>query len=324
MPDLTTIDVHTHPMPETYRKAVKDAGVTEKDIGFPLFPWTVESRLADMDRYGVQAEVLSLSSPGLRFWHGQQAIDLGRQLNDELADIMRDHPTRFGGFTTIPLPDVDAALAEIAYGFDVLGMDGVVLMTNYEGHYLGDPLFAPVMDELNRRKAVVFVHPTESPCIEKLNFGYPAPMIEYPFDSTRMVISLLDTDTLTRCPDIRFIVSHGGGTLPMLGPRIGELFSWKRHLDPEATTQKLKEQIATLYFDLAIVCYPSALAAIKESHDPAKLMMGFDAPFLPAESIAKFKHSFGEFPGFTEGQRAEIDAGTAYKLFPRLAKLIKN
>ena len=320
--NTTTIDVHTHPMPDTYLAAVKKKGITEKDIGFPLFPWTVESRLADMDKYGVQAEVLSLSSPGLRFWHGQEAVDLGRQLNDELADIMRAHPTRFGGYATLPLPDVDAALDEIAYGFDVLHMDGVVLMTNYEGHYLGDPLFAPVMDELNRRQAVVFVHPTESPCIERLNFGYPAPMIEYPFDSTRMVISLLDTDTITRCPDIRFIVSHGGGTLPLLAPRIGELFSWKRHLDPVATAKKLKEQIATLYFDLAIVCYPSALAAIKESHDPAKLMMGFDAPFLPADSIGKAKQNFTDFPGFTEEQRGMIDADTARTLFPRLAKLL--
>ena len=320
----TTIDVHTHFIPDTYRQALDKAGIGFKDIGFPLPPWSVSSRLAEMDQYGVQADILSLSSPGLRFWHGQEAVDLGRRLNEELAAIVRAHPARFGGYITLPLPNVEASLEEIAYGFDVLKLDGVVLMTNYDGVYLGDPKFALVMDELHRRKAVVFVHPTEVPANDALNLGYPAPMIEYPFDSTRMVVSLLDTDTITRCPDIRFIVSHGGGTLPFLGPRLGELFSWKRHLDPVETAHKVKTQIASLYFDLAIVAYPAALLSIQATLDASRLLMGFDQPFLTAEKIGPAKKGIADFEGFSAREHARIDAGNALDLFPRLARVISS
>lgn len=318
-----TINVHTHFIPDTYRHALDKAGVSQKDIGFALPPWSVESRLADMDEYGVQADVLSLSSPSLRFWKGQEAVALGRRINEELAAIVRAHPVRFGGYTTVPLPDVEAALEEIAYGFDVLGLDGVVLMSNYEGTYLGAPEFASVMDELHRRKAVVFVHPTETPVNDKINLGFPAPMIEYPFDSTRTVVSLLDGGTLSRCPDIRFIISHGGGTLPFLGPRIGIGFSWKQDADQTLSVMKVKHEIASLYFDLAISTYPAALLAIQNSHDASKLLMGFDLPFLPADSIPKAKKSLADFDKFSEGEHARINAGNALKLFPRLTELTK-
>ncbi len=296
---LTTIDVHTHFIPETYLKAIKDAGIPQTEIGFPLAPWSAKERLAQMDEYGIQAGVLSLSSPGLRFWKGQQAVDLGRKLNDELAGIMEHDPTRFGGYGTLPLPNVEASLQEISYCLDTLKMDGIVLMSNYDGTYLGAPEFVPVMDELNRRRAVVFVHPTEAPGNDQVNFGYPAPMVEYPAETTRMVVNLLDTDTITRCPDIRFIVSHGGGNLSILTPRIQELFPWKKHLDPAATAKKLKEQIDSLYYDMAIVAYPAPLLAINESHPKSRLMMGFDGPFMPAREIGPAKKTIADFKGFS-------------------------
>ncbi|MBE7158315.1 MAG: amidohydrolase [Rhodospirillales bacterium] len=323
-PTNAIINVHTHFIPDTYRQALDKAGVSQKDIGFALPPWSVESRLADMDEYGVQTDVLSLSSPGLRFWQGQEAVDLGRKLNEELAEIIRVHPTRFGGYTTLPLPDVDAALEEIAYGFDVLGLDGVVLMSNYEGTYLGDTKFAPVMEELNRRQAVVFVHPTETPVNNRINLGFPAPMIEYPFDSTRTVVSLLDGETLSRCPDIRFIISHGGGTLPFLGPRIGIGFSWKQDANQTLSVLKVKSGIASLYFDLAISTYPAALLAIQNSHDASKLLMGFDLPFLPPDSIPKAKKGVADFDKFSKSELAQINSGNALKLFPRLAEAIRS
>ncbi len=323
----TTIDVHTHVISNTYLKALDKAGITSEKIGFPMQPWDLKARLAEMDEFGVQAQVLSVSSPGLRFWDGEEAAKLARALNEELAAIVREHPTRFGAYATVPLPDVPAALNEIAYCLDELKMDGVCLMTNYEGRYPGDPDFAPVMQELNRRKAVVFMHPTESVCIDQLNFGYPAPMIEYPFESTRMVVSLLDSDTITRCPDIKFIVSHGGGTLSITEPRIQELAPMKHRLNPEdsaALAAKLKQQIATLYFDMAIVCFPPSLAAIQLSHDSSKLMMGFDQPFIPAPAIGKSKKTLQEFRGFSDKDHETIDSGTAQKLFPELARRIKD
>ena len=323
----STIDVHTHIISKTYIEAIKRAGVTAKQIGFPMDPWDTSQRLAEMDRYGVQAQVLSVSSPGLRFWQGKEAADFARVLNQELVELLKEYPTRFGAFGTIPLPDVDASLAEIAWCLDEAQMDGVCLMTNYDGKYLGDPAFARVMDELNRRKAVVFVHPTESVCIDQLNFGYPAPLIEYPFESTRMVVSLLDTDTITRCPQIRFIVSHGGGTLPIVTDRMAEIAPMKNHLDKTAGKelgQRFREQIASLYYDMAISCFSSNLSAIHLTHDPARLLMGFDQPFIPAEAIGVAKGNIAAFAGFNAAQQTRIDQGTAHEILPRLAKAIQG
>ena len=322
----TTIDVHTHIISKTYIDAIKKAGITDKEIGFPMDPWDAKQRLAEMDEYGLQAQVLSVSSPGLRFWKGKEAADLARVLNEELVDLMKQHPTRFGAFATVPLPDVEASLAEIAWCLDVAHMDGVCVMTNYDGKYLGDPAFARVMDDLNRRKAVVFVHPTESVCIDQLNFGYPAPLIEYPFESTRTVVSLLDTNTITRCPDIKFIISHGGGTLPIVTNRMAEIARMKNHLDKaegDKLGQRFKDQIATLYYDMAISCYPANLSAIKISHDAKLLMMGFDQPFIPAKAIGTAKDSISHFDGFSKAEHNLIDAGTAKELFPRLAAAIE-
>jgi len=180
----------------------------------------------------------------------------------------------------------------------------------------------PVMNELNRRKAVVFVHPTEAPDNDQVNFGFPAPMVEYPAETTRMVVNLLDTDTITRCPDIRFIVSHGGGNLSILTPRICELFPWKKHLDPIETARKIKAQIDSLYYDMAIVAYPAPLLAIRESHPTSKLLMGFDGPFMPAKSIGMAKETIANFQGFSAKEQTMIDANNAYELFPRLAEAI--
>ena len=323
----STIDVHTHIISQTYLDALKLADISSKEIGFPMDAWETRQRLTEMDQYGIQAQVLSVSSPGLRFWKGKEAADLARVLNPELGELIKEYPARFGAFATVPLPDIDAALAEIAWCLDEMHMDGVCLMSNYDGKYLGDPAFTRVIDDLNRRKAVVFVHPTESVCIDQLNFGYPAPLIEYPFESTRMVVSLLDTETLTRCPDIKFIVSHGGGTLPILTNRIAEIARMKHRLDKEEGDKlgkKFKEQISGLYYDMAISCFPANLAAIRISHDPGLLMMGFDQPFIPAEALGAAKKSLAAFKGFDGAQQARIDKGTADALFPRLAKAIGN
>ena len=323
----STIDVHTHIISKTYIEAIRVAGITDKEIGFPMDPWDAKQRLEEMDQYGIQAQVLSVSSPGLRFWKGKEAADLARALNLELIDLMKQYPTRFGAFATVPLPDVEASLAEIAWCLDEAHMDGVCLMSNYEGKYLGDPAFSHIMADLNRRKAVVFVHPTESVCIDQLNFGYPAPLIEYPFESTRTVVSLLDTNTITRCPDIKFIISHGGGTLPIVTDRMAEIAPMKNHLDRAAGKQlgeRFKEQIATLYYDMAISCFPPNLLAIRSTHDPAKLMMGFDQPFIPAEAIGIAKDSIAAFEDFDESQQTRIDRGAAQELFPRLTKAIKS
>ena len=319
---MSSIDVHTHFIPDTYLAALAEKGITEREIGFPMARWDVEERLAVMDGNDIQTEMLSLSSPGLRYWSGPEAARLARVLNDELAGIVRDRPSRFGALATLPLPDVDASLAEIAYALDDLGMDGVAVMTNYDGVFLGDHAFAPVFDELNRRRAVVFVHPTEGPSNDVLTQGYPAPAFEYPAESTRMVVSLIDTDMVARCPDVRIIVSHGGGTLPLIQPRLAVLLPWKRKEDPEEGAYRVNRVIDSLYFDTAIVSYPASLAALRAMHDTSRLLTGYDLPFFPTAKIAEARRNLEAFGGYTAAERAMIDSGNALNLFLRLARVL--
>ncbi len=315
---MAIIDVHTHFIPATYLDALDGIGVTSKDIGFRLERWDVGKRLDLMDANDIGTEMLSLSSPGVRYWQGRDAADLSRKLNEELAEIVRSRPSRFGALATLPLPDVDAALAEIAYAFDTLGADGAVAMTNYDGVYLGDPRFAPVLDELNRRGAVLFVHPTEGPANEVVTQGYPAPAFEYPADTTRMIVSLIDSDTVARCPDLKIIVSHGGGTVPFLQPRLAALLPWKTHEDPVEGAARINAAIGSLYYDTAIVSYPASLAAISMTHDVSRLVTGFDLPFFPPAQIPASIRALAAFDGYSDADRELIHSGNALRLFPRL------
>jgi predicted TIM-barrel fold metal-dependent hydrolase len=321
---MTTIDVHSHVLPELYLDALRAAEVKTID-GFPIPEWRLEDHLKMMDDHNIQACVLSLSSPGLDFAEPDIAVNLARAINIQFAEIIGDHPARFGAFALLPLPNVEASLMEIAYALDVLKLDGVGLFTNYGGVYLGDLKFGPVLDELHRRKAVVFVHPTKPPCSDKLTLGYPAPMLEYPFDTTRMVLSLLGTDTLDRCAHIRFILCHGGGALPLLLTRIGPLLSVKKggnKLTALTDMMAIERRTSALFFDLTAATSDAYLGVLKEVHDPSKLLMGFDFPFMPPISIDSAKNAVAAFDDFSQKEKTSIDQGNASELFPRLMNAI--
>jgi predicted TIM-barrel fold metal-dependent hydrolase len=244
------IDVHSHFLPPDYLAAMRNAGIRDVD-GYPLPQWTVESGLAAMDQNGIGAAVLSVSSPALGFVDGDAARELARSVSESARALITAHPDRFGAFALLPLPDVDASLREIAHALDTLGLDGVGVLTNYAGAYLGDRRFAPLFDELQRRKAVVFIHPTQPPGFAGLSLGLPAPVLEYPFDSTRAINSLILSGTLSRCPDVRFIVSHGGGTIPYLAPRFAPFMAAKPGEPPDLLGPGSKEimgMLRRLYF----------------------------------------------------------------------------
>ncbi|WP_353069906.1 amidohydrolase family protein [Tunturibacter empetritectus] len=323
---MSTIDVHSHVLPDIYLNALQKAGITNID-GFSTPDWSVEDHLKMMDSHKIQACVLSLSSPGLEFAEPGLAAELARTINILFSEIICDNPARFGAFALLPLPNVEAALQEIDYALDVLKLDGVGLFTNYGGVYLGDPRFAPVLDELHRRRAVAFVHPTTPAGSDRLTLGYPAPMLEYPFDTTRMAVSLLDTDTIERCSHVRFIFSHGGGALPLLVPRIGPLMVAKNggnKLSALINIMRVERQVKSCFFDLTAATSPAYLAALKETHDPSRLLMGFDFPFMPPVSIGRAKDGVSDFEGFSEQEKSAIDQTNAEKLFPRLIKAIEQ
>jgi 6-methylsalicylate decarboxylase len=185
------IDVHAHFVTEGYVAAAKAAGHVLPD-GMPRWPrWDANTHLALMDQWGVAIALLSVSSPGVHFGDDIAARALAREVNDFGAGVAREYPGRFGHFASLPLPDVDGSLAEAVRALDELGSDGLAVETSSGGVYLGDPRFEPVWAELDRRRAVVFVHPTSPPCFEAVSLGRPRPMLEFIFDTARAVSDLV-------------------------------------------------------------------------------------------------------------------------------------
>jgi len=311
------VDVHAHYIPPGYRDALAAAGNLPPD-GNPNFPdWDVARTLAVMDRLGVATQMLSVSSPGVFFGDAASARKLARMANEFAARTVADHPKRFGGFASLPLPDVDSALAEIGYALDTLKLDGFVMLTNYGGVYLGDSRLDPVFDELNRRGAAMFIHPTSPACWERTALGYPRPMIEFMFDSTRAVVNLILSGTLERCPNIRVIVPHAGGTLPFLARRIvsiSSIFTVDKSKCPAGVMAYLKR----LNYDLAASTGTNSLGPLLELVDASSVMFGGDYPFTPEAVVQAALNELKDSPLLKVDDLHAIERGNATRLFPRL------
>lgn len=280
-----------------------------------LLDWTPARALEELDQHEIATAITSISTPGVWFGEALPARTLARECNEFAAQMARDHPGRFGNFAAIPLPDVEGSLAEIAYALDTLGADGIGLLTSYGDRWPGDPAFAPVFDELERRKAVVFVHPTAPACCRALIPEVPAPVTEFLFDTTRAVTSLLCSGTLARCPSVRFIFCHGGGTLTVLSSRIESFV--RRHepmvdLLPNGAIHALQR----LYYDIANTTNPPAFAALTSLIPVSQILFGSDFPYVPASV------TIGGMPkvGLNDEVWKQIDRGNALRLFPRLAQ----
>ena len=275
------VDVHAHFLTDRYVAEAVRAGHARPD-GMPAWPsWSEDRHLRLMDEHGIARSVLSVSSPGVHF--GSDAVALARHVNDHAAAVVARHPDRFGGFASLPLPDVDAALAELARALDDLGASGVALESNVDGRYLGDPLFRPLLEELHRREAVVFVHPTSPPNWEAVSPDRPRPMLEFPFDTTRTVTDLLFSGALERFDGIRFVIPHCGGTLALLADRV-ELFRTTFTPGSGAST---RDQLAGLWFDLAGTPFPTQVPALASVVGTGRLLYGSDFCFTPPEAVGR-------------------------------------
>ncbi len=311
------IDVHAHYLTPTYRQACEASGLVAPD-GFSAFPeWTPEIALRLMDQIGVGTALLSISSPGIHFGNDDAACLLARQVNEEGAEIVSAHPGRFGLLASLPLPDVEGALAELTHALDHLHVDGITLLTHYQGHYLGDPLFEPVMAELNRHHAVVVLHPTSPAGWEAVSFGRPRPMLEFPIDTTRAVFNLALTGTLDRYPHIRFVVPHAGGALPVLADRVHS-FAMVFPPDGQQPADVLTA-LGRLYYDLAGAPLPRALPALLSLVEPDRLLYGSDFPFTPASLVEFLAAMLSSADVLDEKQRQVMLRGNALRLFPRLS-----
>ncbi|OIK27446.1 amidohydrolase family protein [Streptomyces malaysiense] len=304
------IDVHQHLVPGAYREVMERHGATA--AGWPTPAWDAQSAIAMTDRRSIATGVLSVSSPGTHFGDDTEARAVARSVNEYGAELVKDRPDRFGIFASLPLPDVDGALAEAAYALDELHADGVVLMSNVHGRYLGDKEFVPLWEELDARGAVVFVHPTGS-ALPMLD-GLPGPVVDFPFDTTRTALHMTLNGVMSRYTRMRVILSHAGGFLPYAAWR----FTLGAQFSPGATPEGVLAGLRRFYFDTALSASPSALPSLLAFAAPGHVLYGSDPPFAAEEHGKLFDSMLDGYDGYEPGQLDAINRGDAEVLFPRL------
>jgi len=303
------VDVHHHVAPPRYvaelapRRLLQPVSVS----------WTPARSLEDMDRAGVATAITSITTPGVWFGDAEAARRLARECNEYAARLAVDFPGRFGVFAALPLPDVEGSLREIAYALDVLKADGACLFTSYGDKWLGDPAFAPVMAELDRRHAVAFTHPTANACCQNLVPDVPPPIIEYGTDTTRTIASLVFSGTSARCPGIQFIFSHAGGTMPFLTERFTRLPLANTSLQARVPRGVLYE-LQRFHYDVAQAAHPMALASLLRLVPVSQVLFGTDFPFRTSLDHVKGLADFG----ISAGDLQAIERGNAVRLLPRL------
>ena len=275
--------------------------------------WSPEKSLAEMDRNGIATAVLSLIQPGVWLGDAEQARRLSREANEYGAGMVKDHPGRFGLFAVLPLPDTEGSLREIEYALDTLKAEGIGLMTSYGTKYLGDAAFAPVWEELNRRKAVVYTHPLAPDCCRNLVPDVPTGAVEFATDTTRTMAGLLFSGTAARFPDIRWIFSHGGGTVPFLLSRLRREEQEMKERE-KRLPKGLAYELAKFHYDTAQANHPGALHALTRIAPVSQILFGSDYPFRTGAEVV------GGLDAYFKGKELHaIERDNALRLVPRLA-----
>ena len=327
------IDVHHHIFPKEYLDALKVAGV-KKSFGVDFPEWNVDISLKKMKENGIKIAMLSISTPGV-YINGMElpggfSEDLARMTNDIITNTKNKYPESFGGFATIPMLNQRSAIDELNYAFDTLHLDGVYLLTNYKGKYLGNESFSPFFNELNRRKAVVYIHPTDPG--EDYDFGLDMPnaLIEAPFDTTRAVADMMHHGVLDRYPDIRYILSHGGGTIPYLAwrlasieyapygkrtPIIRTLYDFLINGEPTKGLRLLKN----MYYDTANVSGEYAVKTLQSFAGPDNIVFGTDLCISKLAPI--ITKNLAKDGNFSEEEYNKMSYGNCLNLFPSFRAL---
>jgi predicted TIM-barrel fold metal-dependent hydrolase len=307
------IDVHQHVVPPFYAKALPNHGGDPSGTRVPQ--WSPESAIDFMDSQEIATGILSLTAPSVVRWDKKQRREMARRINEYTADLVAKRPDRFGNFATLPVPDVDGALRELEHALDTLRADGVILLANYAGKYLGEAAFEPLWAELGRRQAVVFVHPGQPPLPTAA--GVAGPLVDYPFDTTRTAVQLVLNGVVDRYPGVRIILAHAGGFLPYASHRFAELAHVFR---PDAASPAdILASFQRFYFDTALSSGPAALPTLKAFAGSGRILFGSDFPYAPADVCAFFTAKLDADDGLTTDEHRAISHGNAWALFPRLA-----
>src|SRR6516164_1265958 len=308
------IDTHHHFYPPAYQKAWADWEDQRKipHLGVQL-AWSRDQDIEAMDKDGVTTSILSLAStPGIWFDAGAQAHDMARLCCDFAAEMVRDKRGHYGLFAPLSMLDIDPTLKEIEYALDTLKADGVNLQTNYGDKWLGDAAYQPVFEELNRRKAVVYVHPLVASCCGRLNIGAFPAVIEVPHDTTRTIVSLVLSGTFAQLRDIKWLFSHAGGTIPMLAGRIESFFDRSGAHDRIAP-DGIEAEFHRLYYDTANATHPASMAALTKLVPFSQITYGSDYPYYPLNQIDKLRETL------SPQDLAAVSSGNAMRLLPRLS-----
>lgn len=310
-PGPRRIDIHHHFGSPDFISIVK----SKKTSGWEVWqPYTPAKAIEDMDQGGVAVSILSVTTPGIWFGADPETRKLARDLNDYAAKMVSVYPRRFGLFAVLPLPNPNACLQEIEYVFDTLKADGVGLLSSYGNRWLGDPAFAEVFRELNRRKAVVFVHAQVPDCCRSLIPGISDTTIEYNTDTARTIVSLIESGRAAECPDIKFIFSHAGGTILALPGRFLGRDASAAGLAKTADPKSRLGQLRRFYYDTAASNNPIQMAALKKLVSASQIVFGTDFPFGKSANIADGLEECGVF---SAGELRGIDRENALRIMPR-------
>ncbi|NVE01265.1 amidohydrolase [Massilia sp. BJB1822] len=311
------IDVHHHLFPPAYVEENRRRGIT-KEAGVQIPTWVPEDSLGVMDANGIQTAILSLSAPGVYMGSRQDAITLARECNDYGAALVQQHPGRFGYFAVLPMPFTAEACAEAIRALEVLGADGIVLLGSTDGVFLGDPRFEELMAELNRRKAVVFVHPNVHPTSRDLWLATPDFLLEFVCDTTRAAVNLVLQGVMERHPGIKWILAHAGGFLPYIAWRASLANALPQFRD--TAPQGVLTYLRRFYFDTALSPSSITMAALQQFVAPEHILFGSDYPYAPAPLTALQVKTLEEGDIWSEAQQHGIQRQHALSLFPRFAQ----
>ena len=313
-----TVDLHQHVIPDFYWEASNEDGNAAGGINPPR--WSLEGAIAYLDEAGIDVAVPSISTPGVHFGDDRAARTLARRVNEYLADIKRNRPDRFGGFAALPLPDIEGSLQQLEYALDVLELDGVSIFTNAGGSYLGDGRFDPIFAELQRRAAVVFVHPTASPDPIAHTLGLPDTLLDYPVDTSRAIAKLHYSNTLARTPDVKYVFVHAGGTIPFVASR----FAIVDEMDVIGGAQErgaFADVLPRLHWDTASAFTDPVLHMLRSVTGLENVVFGTDYPYpTNAISIGGLRQ-LQNTAELDDDERAGVLGASAVRLIPRLGRV---
>jgi predicted TIM-barrel fold metal-dependent hydrolase len=313
-----TIDTHHHMLPEFFFRATNEEA--NPVGGLKPQAWSIEGSLAFMDKLEIDIAVTSISTPGIELPDRLASKELARKCNDFAASLIAKYPRRFGAFAGVPMPNIDGAIEEACYALDVLKLDGVVLFTNSQGIYLGDQRMKPLFKELQRRKAVVFIHPNASPDPIAHALGLTDNLIDFPSDTTRAIAQLHYGKTFAETPDVKYVVSHAGGTAPYLAGRFAIVDEMKIMGDSSATGT-VAESFRQLYWDTALAWSDPVLHTLRHIAGLDKVLFGTDFPYLRKDLAVKGKSKIQSNHELSAGEKKQVFGGNALELFPRFRSL---